>query len=188
MRSHAVLLALAMVTGGAQAADGGVPAEPLRPWIDPVVSAGFERIAGRCRFIYTQPLRPLQRVMLREGDDAPATYALAGMAHELVMTSHPVRPFLGRVMLRYALVPKEPPVDAQAQAQAQAGEAEHGTRIVETLEFAWQDRRWVFREVSVALFTGQHDRLDLPLVDRTPPEGRAEHAAALKACLGGSEV
>lgn len=170
-----------MVTGGAQAADGGAPAEPLRPWIDPVVSAGFERIAGRCRFIYTQPLRPLRRVMLREGDDKPANYALAGMAHELVMTSHPVRPFLGRVMLRYALVPQEP----RAGAQAQAGEAEHGTRIVETLEFAWQDRRWVFRGVSEALFTSQDDRLDLPLVDRTHPEGRAEHAAALRACLGG---
>lgn len=181
MRSHAVLLALAMVTGGAQAADGGVPAEPLRPWIDPVVSAGFERIAGRCRFIYTQPLRPLRRVMLLEGDDAPATYVLAGMSHELVMTSHPVRPFLGRVMLRYALVLKEPPVDAQAQAE----EAKFGTRIVETLEFAWQERRWVFRGVSEELFTGQHDRLDLPLVDRTPAEGRAEHAAALRACLGG---
>ncbi|MDZ7862956.1 hypothetical protein [Acidovorax sp.] len=96
-----------------------------------------------------------------------------------------MRPFLGRVVLRYALVPQEPPVDAQAQAQAQAGEAEHGTRIVETLGFAWQDRRWVFREVSVALFTGQDDRPDLPLVDRTPAEGRAEHAAALRACLGG---
>jgi len=94
VRSHAVLLALAMVTGGAQAADGGVPAEPLRPWIDPVVSAGFERIVARCRFIYTQPLRPLQRVVLREGDDAPATYALAGLSHDLVMTracSHPFR-------------------------------------------------------------------------------------------------
>lgn len=97
---------------------------------------------------------------------------------------HPVRPYLDLVMLRYALVPQEPPADAQAQAE-EAGEAEHGTRIVETLEFAWQDRRWVFREVSVALFTGQDDRLDLPLVDRTPPEGRAEHAAALRACLGG---
>jgi len=92
-----------------------------------------------------------------------------------------VRPFLGRVSLRYALVLKEPPADAQAQA----GEAEHGTRIVETLEFAWQDRRWVFRGVSEALFTGQDDRLDLPLVDRTPAEGRAEHAQALRACLGG---
>jgi hypothetical protein len=175
VRGHAaLLLALAMVTGGAQA-------EPLRPWIDPVVSAGFERIVARCRFIYTQPLRPLQRVVLREGDDKPATYALEGMADDLVKTSHPVRPFLGRVMLRYALVLKEPPADAQAQAE----EAEHGTRIVETLEFAWQERRWVFRGVSAAMFTGQHDRLDLPLVDRAPAEDRAEHAAALRACLGG---
>lgn len=180
-RHAALLLALAMVTGGAHAADGGVPAEPVRPWIDPVVSAGFERIEARCRFIYTQPLRPLQRVMLLEGDDVPATYALAGMEHDLVMTSHPVRPFLGRVMLRYALVLKEPPADAQAQAE----EAEHGTRIVETLEFALQDRRWTFRGTAVALFTDRHDRLDLPVVDRTPAEGRAEHAAALRACLGG---
>lgn len=72
-------------------------------------------------------------------------------------------------MLRYALVLKQPPADARAQAE----EAEHGTRIVETLEFAWQDRRWTFRGTVVALFTGQHDRLDLPVVDRTPVEGRA---------------
>lgn len=183
MVRHAAALLLAMVTGGAHAADGGVPAGPGRPWIDPVVSAGFERIVARCRFIYTQPLRPLQRVMLLKGDDAPATYALAGMAHDLVMTSHPVRPFLGRVMLRYALVLKEPPADAQAQAQAE--EAEFGTRIVETLEFAWQDRRWVFRGVSAVLVTGEHDRPGLPVLDRTPAEGRAEHALALKACLGG---
>lgn len=180
-RHAALLLALAMVTGGAHAAVGGAPAEPIRPWIDPVVSAGFERIVARCRFIYTQPLRPLRRVMLLQGDDMPATYALAGMAHDLVMTSHPVRPFLGRVMLRYALVLKEPPADAQAQAE----EAEHGTRIVETLEFAWQDRRWVFRGVSAVLVTGKHHRPGLPVVDRTPAEGRAEHAAALRACLGG---
>lgn len=181
MRSHPVLLAVALVTGGAQAADGGVPAEPVRPWIDPVVSAGFERIVARCRFIYTQPLRPLQRVMLLEGDDAPATYALAGMSHDLVMTSYPVRPLLGRVMLRYFLVLKEPLADAQAQAE----EARYGTRIVETLEFAWQDRRWVFRGVSAVLVTGEHDRTGLPVVDRTPAEGTAEHAAALRACLGG---
>lgn len=182
MHSHAaLLLALAIVTSGAHAADGGVPAEQARPWIDPVVSAGFERIVARCRFIYTQPLRPLRRVMLLEGDDVPATYALAGMSHDLVMTSHPVRPFLGRVMLRYALVLKEPPVDAQAQAE----EAEHGTRIVETLEFAWQDRRWTFRGTAVALFTGKHDRLDLPVVDKTPAEDRVQHALALRACLGG---
>jgi len=181
-RHAALLLALAMVTGGAHAADGGVPAEPIRPRIDPVVSAGFERIVARCRFIYTQPLRPLQRVMLLKGDDAPATYALAGMSHELVMTSHPVRPYLGRVMLRYALVLKDPPADAQAQAE----EAEFGTRIVETLNFAWQDRRWIFRGTTVALFTGRHDRLDLPVVDMTPAESRAEHAAAVKACRLGS--
>lgn len=180
-RHAALLLVLAMVSGGAQAADGGVPAEPVRPWIDPVVGAGFERIVARCRFIYTQPLRPLRRVVLLEGDDVPATYALAGMAHDLVMTSHPVRPFLGRVMLRYALVLKEPPADAQAQAE----EAEFGTRAIETLEFAWQDRRWTFRGAAVALFTGRHDRLDLPVVDKTPAEDLAQHALALRACLGG---
>ncbi|MES2610302.1 MAG: hypothetical protein V4679_08695 [Pseudomonadota bacterium] len=180
-RHAALLLVLAMVTGGAQAADGGVPATPIRPWIDPVVSAGFERIVARCRFIYTQPLRPLRRVVLLDGDDVPATYALAGMAHDLVMTSHPVRPFLGRVMLRYSLVLKEPPADAQAQAE----EAEHGTRAIETLEFAWQDRRWTFRGTALALFTGNHDRLDLPLVDQTPAEEQVQHALALRACLGG---
>ena len=119
MRSHAaLLLALAMVTGGAQAADGGVPAEPLRPWIDPVVSAGFERIVARCRFVYTQPLRPLQRVVLLKGDDAPATYALAGLSHDLVMTSHPVRPFLGRVIV--ALRPGAPGA-ARGRAGASSG-------------------------------------------------------------------
>ncbi|WP_428001417.1 hypothetical protein [Acidovorax sp.] len=33
-------------------------------------------------------------------------------------------------MLRYALVPKDPPADAQAQAE----EAEHGKRAIETLD------------------------------------------------------
>lgn len=181
-RMHvALLLALAMVTEGANAAGKGAPAPAPRPWMDPEVSAGFEPIVARCRFIFTQPLRPLRRVMLLEGDDKPATYELAGMTHDLVMTPHPVRPFLGRVMLRYALVLKDPPADAQAQAE----EAEFGTRIVETLDFAWQNRRWIFRGATVALFTGRHDRLDLPVVDMTPAAGRAEHAAAVKACLAG---
>lgn len=175
----AALLALAMVTGGAHAAGEGAPAEP-RPWLDPVVSAGFEPIVARCRFIYTQPLRPLRRLMLLQGDEAPATYELAGLSHDLVMTPHPVRPYLGRVMLRYRLVLKEPPADAQAQAE----EAEFGTRVIETLNFAWQDRRWVFRGTSSALFTGQGGGRGLPVVDKTPAEDRAEHARALKACLG----
>jgi hypothetical protein len=169
------VLALAMVTGGAQAA-GELP----RPWIDPVVSAAFEPIVARCRFIYTQPLRPLRRVVQLQGDDKPATYGLAGMAHDLLMTSHPVRPYLGRVMLRYALVLQELPADAQAQAE----EAEFGTRIVETLEFAWQDRRWVFRGTEVALFTGQGGGPGLPVVDTSPAGDRAQHAQALQACLG----
>ena len=177
-RHAALLLAMALVASGAHAAGEVAPAEPIRPWIDPTASAAFESIVGHCRFIYTQPLRPLRKVMLLKGDEQPATYALAGMSHDLVMTSHPVRPFLGRVMLRYALVLKEPPAEAQAQ------EAEFGTRVIETLNFAWQDRRWIFRGTEVALFTGKHDRLDLPVVDRTPAEGRAEHAAALRACLG----
>lgn len=76
---------------------------------------------------------------------------------------------------------KQPPADAQAQAE----EAEFGTRIVETLNFAWQDRRWISRGTAVALFTGKHDRLDLPVVDKTPAEDLAQHALALRACLGG---
>lgn len=86
---QAFLLALAVVTGGSHAAGKGVPAEPGRLWIDPVVSAGFEPIVARCRFIYTQPLRPLRRVMLLKGDDKPAIYELAGMSHDLATPCGP---------------------------------------------------------------------------------------------------
>lgn len=168
----AALLALAMVTGAAQAIE-----EPPRPWIDPAVSAAFEPIAAHCRLIFAQPLRPLQKVVRPQGGGARATYELAGMSHELVMTSHPARPYLGRVLLRYDLVPKVLRVDAQG-----AG-TEHAPRIVETLEFAWQGGRWVFRGVHAVLATGEHDRPGQPVVDLTPAKGRAGHAAAVRACV-----
>lgn len=185
VRHAALLLSLAMVTGGANAAGPDAPLAPgvrPSPWYDdPEVGPAFEVIVARCRFIFTQPLRPLRREMLLKGDEKPATYELAGMTHDLTITSHPVRPFLGWVRLRYALVLKDPPADAQAQAE----EARNGTRIVETLEFALQDRRWTFRGVSEVLVTGDGDHPGLRVVDKTPPEGRAEHAAAVKACLAG---